>query len=422
MYSGWIAGKVYRELRGRKYDAIIILAPSHHRRFRGASVFNGDAYSTPLGLVNIDSDLSIEIAKNHQIINLSLNGHEWKDTLNEHSIEVHLPFLQVVLPGTPIVPISIGTQDDSTISAVAYSIIKSVQRLRKEVLIIASTDLSHFHSFEEARKLDLQFVHSFKRYDYFKIQAELDSNIIEACGGAAVIIAMIACEHLGATMSAPIFYATSANSPYARSSTDRVVGYFSGLLLKGAYDFFEIDLELDEMSKQELINRAKNGIELAVKNESSLPIQYIPTRLNIELAAFVTLKKDGKLRGCMGHTYPRNILPFEVEQAAKLAASRDFRFDTVLESELDSIKVEITILSRFKRIFNPNDIIIGKHGVYLRKGNQSGLFLPNVPIEHNWNLTELLENLCRKANIPKDVINHPATELFIFNALKITEE
>lgn len=422
IYSGWVAGKAYRELIGRTYDAIIILAPSHHKRFRGASIFNGDAYSTPLGLVNIDLELSIEIAKQHPLINLSLNGHDWKDSLNEHSIEVQLPFLQVVLPGVPIVPISIGTQDDSTISAVSHSLIEAVKNTGKKVLIIASTDLSHYHNFEQARKLDLQFVNSFKRYDYFKLKVELDSNNIEACGGAPVVIAMIASEHLGATMSLPVFYATSANSPYARASKDRVVGYFSGLMIKGPYDFFEIELPLDDMIKQDIINRARQGLELAAKNLESMPVQYIPTKLNVELAAFVTLKKDGKLRGCMGHTYPKDVLPIEIERAAFLAASRDFRFDKVTESELDSIKVEVTILSRFKRIFDPKDIIIGKHGVYIRNGNRSGLFLPNVATEQNWDLEELLVNLCKKANLATDMLKHPDTELYIFNAIKISEE
>ncbi len=422
IYSGWVAGKAYRELIGRSYDAVIILAPSHHKRFKGASVFNGDAYSTPLGLVKIDLDLSIEIARNHPLINLSLNGHDWRDTLNEHSIEVQLPFLQIVLPGTPIVPISIGTQDDSTITAVSQSIIKAVKNSGKKVLIIASTDLSHYHNLEEARKLDLRFVNSFKRYDYFKLKAELDSNNIEACGGAPVIIAMIVSEYLGATMSLPIFYATSANSPYARASQDRVVGYFSGIMLNGPYDFFEIELPLDDMLKQDIINRARQGVELAAKNLELMPVRYIPTKLNVEMAAFVTLKKNGKLRGCMGHTYPKELLPIEVEKAAYLAASKDYRFEKVSESELDSIKIEVTILSRFKRIFTPNDIIIGKHGVYIRNGNRTGLFLPNVATEQNWNLNELLINLCKKADLSQEMIHHPDTELYIFNAIKLSEE
>lgn len=420
-YSGWVAGKGYKELIGKQYDVIIILAPSHHKRFKGASVFNGQAYSSPLGITHVDDKLAIEIALSNKLISLSMNGHEWRDTLNEHSIEVQLPFIQTVLPNTPIVPISIGTQDNYTTHVLAKAIIDAVNKLGRKPLIIASTDLSHFHDQKTARAIDKEYVESFARYDYFKLAAELDRNKLEACGGGAVNIAMIAAEMLGANKALPHFYASSYNSPYARTDANRVVGYMTGFMVKSNEPQPDLPV-LDDGLRKDLLWRARFGIESASKGDSTYPVQYIPVALNFNMAAFVTIRENGKLRGCMGHTYPTQVVTAEVEHAARLAAVADPRFSRLDSNAAKNVTIEVTLLSRMRKVYDTSQIIVGVHGVYIRKGNYSGLLLPQVAREHNWDRDELLRQACRKAGIGDDAYTKADTEIFTFTALTIEEK
>lgn len=420
VYSGWVAGKAYRELMGHKFDAIIILGPSHHKAFRGASVFNGEAYTTPLGIAKVDQEMAVEIAKKQNLINLSLNGHEWKDTLNEHSIEVQVPFLQVVLPDVPIVPISIGTQDNQTIDAVARSIVNSLKKLGKKALIVASTDLSHFHNLDSARDMDHKFVETFIRYDYYKLSNEINQGNFEACGAGPVMIAMKASEMMGATETLPVFYSTSANSPGIKTSSDRVVGYFSGLIINGIRDSYALP-DFTDQEKTLMLQQARKSLEFAAKGDSLMPSALIPRTLSNEYASFVTLKKSGKLRGCMGHTYATKPVIFEITESARLAALRDPRFEPVKQDELNDVKIEITLLSRFRLVNDLTEIVAGTDGAYLKLGRNSGLFLPQVASENNWDRTKFLEELGLKAGLTKDAYLDPNAEIYRFRTVKFSE-
>ncbi|MDP2362565.1 MAG: AmmeMemoRadiSam system protein B, partial [Ignavibacteria bacterium] len=158
VYSGSVAAKAYKQLIGKKYDAIIIIAPSHQKYFKGASVFKGNAYVTPLGNALVDKELSKEITSVNSFVKLSMDGHSWTDSLSEHSLEVQIPFLQIVQPDVPIVPIVMGTQNHETCDKLMKAIVYSVKKLNKKVLIVASSDLSHFHSLKDAKKLINRFL------------------------------------------------------------------------------------------------------------------------------------------------------------------------------------------------------------------------------------------------------------------------
>jgi AmmeMemoRadiSam system protein B/AmmeMemoRadiSam system protein A len=422
VYSGWVAAKGYKNLIGRNYDAVIILAPSHHKTFKGASVFNGEAYSTPLGIVKVDDELAIEIARNHPYTSLSLKGHEWNDSASEHSIEVQLPFLQIVLPGVPIVPITVGISDKTTDDIIALTIYRAVKKLNRKVLVIASTDLSHFYEQRKANEIDREFIDIFSRYDYFRLGLDYQSGKVEACGGNPVLITMLLSEMLGATASLPLMYATSANSPYTNSSPNKVVGYFSGLLIKSDKSSFSDFPDFTPQMKDELFKRAMTGIEAAIKSERMLPIQAIPMDLNFKLAAFVTLRKDGKLRSCMGHTYPKQSVVIEVEESARMAATSDPRFDPIKLEEIPELDVEITLLSRFRRIFDTNDVIAGIDGALLQLNGRTGLFLPQVASDNNLDRTQFLEQLGIKAGLNTAAYLDPNAEIYTFRTLKLVKK
>ena len=210
VFSGWVAGKAFKAVKDKTYDDIIIIAPSHAKYFNGASVFKGDAYTTPLGEALVDKILANEIANFSPLVKLSNDGHGWKDSKSEHSIEVEIPFLQVVQPNTPIVPIIIGSQDFTTCDELVKAIINAKKKLNKKLLIVASSDLSHFHNTGSAEALDTLLVNSFSKFDYFKMEKNLFAGKWEACGGGPIVTAMMIAEQLGANNTLAFQYATSA--------------------------------------------------------------------------------------------------------------------------------------------------------------------------------------------------------------------
>ena len=424
VFSGWIAGRAYSQVQGRDYDAVVVISPSHRQAFMGSSVFNGEAYVTPLGPKYVDSELAIEIAKGENV-NLSLDGHKWDEEMGEHALEVQIPFLQVVLPDVPIVPIVMGSQDRRSIDNLFKALVNAQKNTGKNILYVVSTDLSHYKSKKEAQKLDRQLVNTFGRYDYFKLNNELEQREVEACGGGPLVAAMMAAEQMGADKTYPILYGTSADSPYAKATRDKVVGYFSGLILDWPADEDNEDAGLlPQFSLSDydrLMKIANEAVSEAVKGEVKRGAHFVPTEFEQEFAAFVTLKKKGQLRGCMGHTFATQSLVLEIQEAGRMAATKDPRFEPVSEEELDDIDISVTILSRFQRVLDPEEIKIGRDGVYLRSGKNSGLFLPQVATENNWDRETFLQFLGKKAGLDKNAYKDPKAELYKFRARVVGE-
>ncbi len=423
VYSGEVAAKAYCKLIGHKYDVVIIIAPSHQIGFKGASVFSGDAYVTPLGVVNVDKELASDIASVNPLVKLSMDGHRWKGDTPEHSIEVQLPFLQISIPGTPIVPIIMGTQDASTQDALMRAIVYSIKNSGKKVLLLASSDLSHYHDDDSAVAIDSAGLNTLYRYDYFSYQIQNLSGKYEACGGGPIVVVMTAAEQLGATSVVPVNYSHSGKTEAGKNQS-KVVGYFSALMIKATEEEVDETPFLDDSDKEIIITIARKTVEnIANKKENLISkIESLPLSLSVQKAAFVTIEKHGALRSCMGHTYPTESLFNEVKYAAKLAATSDYRFGQIRASELDSLEYEVTILSRMKRVLDIRKIEVGKDGLLIRMGNYQGLFLPQVASERSWDIATYLENLCYKAGLPKDAYFQPEAQLFSFRALVIKEE
>jgi AmmeMemoRadiSam system protein B/AmmeMemoRadiSam system protein A len=423
VYSGFVAGKAYRELVGRNIKTVIIISPSHQVYFPYASVFSGDAYVTPLGPVLVDKELANRISSQNIYVKLSMEGHQWQRVTPEHSLEVQIPFVQKVLPNAKIVPIVMGSQENVIIQSLTMAIYKALQNTPQanEVLLIASSDLSHYHSYKTANSIDEKFVLTFSRFDYFKLTSLLNSREVEACGGGPIAVVMSVSEALGANKPVPILYGTSGDSPYAPRMKDQVVGYFAGAL---TYDpeFSVSSLpKLTPNDKKFLLDLAKKTVEAVAKGEKPDISQFsTPTgSLSEHYTAFVTIEKNGELRACMGHLFPVKPLYWEVFEVAKLSATSDWRFGPVKSQELPELSYEITILSRFKKVFSENEIQIGKHGLFIRYRKHSGLLLPQVASERNWDVRTFLENLCLKAGLSKTTYLDPEAEIFSFEALII---
>lgn len=423
-YSGYIAGEAYKELIGRKYDVIVIISPSHTKFFQGSCVYNGEAYLTPLSPLFLDKDFCYELCKQNNNVYLGTDGHDWEKSRSEHALEVQLPFIQTVLPDVKIVPIIMGSQDPKSINDLTTALYKTIKLQNKKVLVIASSDLSHFHNSEEAEELDSRFIDSFENFDYFKIQSLLSQKLTEACGGGPIQVMMMVGESLGYQYSSTMNSGTSADSQETPTDDSRVVGYFSGIVYKDE-NSEELLPEFNDLEKKEIIRFTKKVInnKILKSNDSTI----LDLSCDSYFGMFVTIKKNNELRACMGHLLSLDNFQDELKSIAELTATQDYRFGALKESELGEYQIEISFLSRFKRIFDINKIEIGKHGLYIKYYNEkqknysSGLLLPQVATEHKLNRTSFLQNLSKKASLDKDSYLDDNAELYIFEAEIITE-
>jgi AmmeMemoRadiSam system protein B/AmmeMemoRadiSam system protein A len=422
IYSGHVAAQAYAQIQNRSIDRVVILSPSHIDRFRGVAVYDGDAYQTPLGLVKVDQTFSENLCRQSPLFKRSDQGHATPlRSRGEHALEVQLPFLQRTLKNFKIVPIIMGEQ--------SYDICRTLGRALAQVItdektiIVASSDLSHFHPYNDAAKKDQGLLQAVQEWDYFNLSRNLNGRIWEACGGGPIITTMIACEYLGATEARLLKYANSGDVPQGDKSS--VVGYGACVFVKNPDQSWipERDFNLSKSEQEELLKVAKKSVELAVVTGKMASVEAIKgSTLHQERGAFVTLKMNDQLRGCIGYTAP--ILPLyqTIHQVAVKAALDDPRFPPVRQQELEQLTYSISVLSPFLHIRDTSDIVVGKHGLLIKRGNAEGLLLPQVAVEQGWNRTTFLEHTCLKAGLPKETWQDPASDIFLFSAFVFGEE
>jgi len=179
---------------------------------------------------------------------------------------------------------------------------------------------------------------------------------------------------------------------------------------------------IEEQERKELLKLARDAISNSLNNEKIDIPSKLKNMFEKKQGVFVTLKKAGQLRGCIGFTETFFTLYDGIVEAARAAAFEDPRFEKLTKDELDNIEIEISVLSvpellHVKSSSELLDIIeIGKHGLMIRNGNKSGLLLPQVPVEQNWDTKEFLEHLCEKAGLEKDMWMDKNSEIYSFEA------
>jgi AmmeMemoRadiSam system protein B len=217
MYSGPVAAFAYRLLRTRQYDSIVLVGPSHYVGFHGASIWPAGAFETPLGQLAIDERLSATICDLCPDVEDRPAAHK-----REHSLEMQLPFLALLTPSTPIVPIVMGLQTRHTALMLGDAIAHATKGRR--VLIIASSDLSHFHDAATATQLDAKVIDRVDAMDDEGLMMLLETRADHACGGGPMVSVLRAARHLGARTSRVLRYADSGDVSGDKSS---VVGYLA---------------------------------------------------------------------------------------------------------------------------------------------------------------------------------------------------
>lgn len=407
-YSGLTAAHAYKLLAQRSYETVVIIGPAHQAIVNGAAIDPADAYETPLGKVSVDKEVAEELVKSNPSIYYDAQVHA-----QEHSIEVQIPFLQAVLKDFKIVPIVMGEFSWNYIKALSSALAKIAQE--KSILIIASSDLSHYHSYEEAVKMDKEGLKEVVKMDSQTLYTKIQSGKCEMCGALPILTVIETAKKLGAQKAKLLNY---RNSGEATGDKSRVVGYSAVAFLKPLT--LKSESLLNDKEQKELLKIARQTLEDYLKNNKTPEIEVTSPNLTRHQGAFVTLKKNGELRGCIGHIESDKPLYKVVSEMAIAAATQDPRFPPVTYDELSEIKIEISVLSPIRKVNDIREIVVGRDGLIIRKGFASGLLLPQVPVEWGWNRNEFLRQVSLKAGLEPDAWK--TAELYRFTAQVFGEE
>ena len=421
-YSGKCAAAGYAAVRDADTRRVVILGTPHHAYIRGASIPMVSAYRTPLGDVPLDRDACDALLAG----DLFTTDH--RAHAQEHSIEIQLPFLQKVLPKAAIVPILVG-------EIVAGQWKRFADALRgvvdERTLVVVSTDFTHYGP----------------RFGYTPFRDSIPANLEKLDGGAFDRIKAIDPDGFldykrktgaticGANAVAALLHMMKGRADATLLQYDRsgdVVGDYSDCVSYGTFLFTErkaqaVRAGLAPDEKNTLISIARTSLERWVRQQKKTdPLKEdfdVTDALREKRGAFVTLRKGGRLRGCIGYIEGRRPLAVAVAENAVNAGSRDFRFpQPVQPDELSDITIEVSALTPLREIDDPENVEVGRHGVYIVKGGYSGLLLPQVAPEQGWDRNQLLVGVCRKAGLPPTAYKDPDSVLYVFEAEVFGEE
>ncbi|GET29484.1 AmmeMemoRadiSam system protein B [Prolixibacter sp. SD074] len=397
IFSGKVAATGYAQIpKGKAYKNVFIIGVSHRIRFNGVSIYPHGNYLTPLGKIPVNDVLAEKLINENRIIHFVPGAHR-----SEHSIEVQLPFLQYHLKkGFCIVPILTGDSNPATTRKLAEALLPY---FTSDNLFIISTDFSHYPPNASAQKVDKETADAILSgipEQLQKVCQKLSPNppenvLTRLCGESGVLTLMEVISGKTGYYYHQIIYQNSSASP--SGDPNRIVGYCAISVTRDKAQAFH----LTESDKSYLLKLARNTIETYLKT-GMLPkiAPSHPKNLQQHCGAFVTLSEDGSLRGCIGQFNPSIPLVEVVRNMAIAASTKDTRFPPVQLSEMNSIKIEISVLTPLHKISNAEEFHPGKQGIYIKKGNRSGTYLPQVAEQTGWDRENMLGHCSRdKAGI-----------------------
>jgi hypothetical protein len=397
-YSGQTAAIAYKLLEGRDVQTVVVMGPSHYAWFKKACIPNADFYKTPLGLVPISAKakalLSVApfVAESPSLVRrpdwwrqaprpAPEEGQDTPETW-EHSVEVQVPFLQKVLKNFQLVPIVIGEPDPAQVAKGLAGI------LDDKTIVVASSDLSHYHPYETARELDERCIRAIREVDVGAMAGQ------EACGKQPILALL----HLARQKGWKAQVLDYRNSGDVTGKKDGVVGYTAVAFYAPAPE------KLSAAERKFLLELARKTL-LQVTAGGEVPEvaqKDVPPKLAEKQACFVTLTEAGTLRGCIGHLMAMEPLYQAVAENTRNAALRDPRFLPVKPEEVDKIKIEISVLTEPQPLAfsSPDDLLSKLHpnedGVLLHIGPRTATFLPQVWAQIP-DKVKFLEHLSQKA-------------------------
>lgn len=408
-YSGRVAAAAWR-LAGRitpPVKTVVLLGPSHRYPLQRPSIWPQGSYQTPLGPVPVDAALATELTRALDA------GFERQAHMSEHCLEIQAPFIRKVLPQAKMVAILTGPPDAALAKKMGRALAQAIKG--KPVLLVASTDLSHFHSQKTAEVLDRRVARRVSGLDPEGLWHEASAGKSEACGLMALMTVLYAARDLGARQGVVLEQSTSAA---VTGDLKSVVGYLAAALVgpdesSGAG---RKDGGLSDARKSLLRDLAWQSVRATVTGREPPQPPADQAWLQENGRVFVTLRRHGRLRGCIGNPMGGRSLGDAVVAMAAAAASQDPRFTPVRAQELDSLELEISVLTE-PRPTTADAVRVGTDGLLIRRGPRGGLLLPQVPQEQGWNREQFLEGVCQKAGLPSGAWREPDCRLYSFQAM-----
>jgi MEMO1 family protein len=416
VFSGKVAASAYNQLATDDLpQKVFVIASSHRMHFPGAAVYCTGNYETPLGIVPVDKETGEQLNRENSLFSVREEAH-----LFEHSLEVQLPFLQVKLGNRfELVPIILGTRKPEDCRKLA-------ETLRPWFvpgnLFVISSDFSHYPEYEDALKIDKATTEAILENTPGNLLKTLEENsgkkiaglATSLCGWTSVLVLL----HL--TEAKPykyewIDYMNSGDQPLY-GDHERVVGY-SAIAVFGDQTH-QFNLMADE--KKRLLEIARDSVRNKVINGTAFipETKEIKGNLAEKAGAFVSLYVKDKLRGCIGSFEGEENLALTVSSVA-VSSVNDRRFNPVTEEELSNLTIEISVLTPLKRIKSPGEIVLGRHGIFIRKGWMTGTFLPQVADKYGWTKEEFLGRCSKdKAGLGWD--GWKSAELYTYEAIVFT--
>ena len=414
-YSGNVAAKGYMALNPqRKYKRVFLLGPSHQTWIDGASADSAyDYYATPLGNVEVDRETSQKLNEQNRVFRYKENAHT-----GEHCLEVQLPFLQRRLDNMPpIVPIIISTDDFDKLKKIADCL---KPYFNDENLFVISSVFSHYPAYDDACIVDAKTARAIESGDVWELIRTVEANAksdipnlsTSACGVFPIIVLMLMMGNRYEVKH--LLYQNSGD--IERRGADQVVGYHAFAFLRKEENT-DNEFSLTDSEKKKLKEIAYESILTALEHKNYNPGDLAPyPALREKCGAFVSLHKNGRLRGCIGHFGEDIVLSDIVTEMARAAAFEDPRFPKLQHEELEDIEIEISVLTPMRRIQSIEEFQLHRHGIYIRKGWQSGTYLPQVADEVNWTKEEFISHCSHdKAGLGWD--GWRDAELYVYEAI-----
>jgi hypothetical protein len=422
IFSGDVATSSFSQIEKKHYKDIFVIGSSHHALYDGASIYDEGDFITPLGKVKVDKELARSLIKSNKCFTDDIAPHN-----GEHSIEVQLPFLQYLLgDDINLVPILVGGQAENDCKQIANAL---KPYFNSDNLFVISTDFSHYPSYYDAQTSDkltagaittnspeklLQMIHEIGSSGIKNLQTAL-------CGWTSVLTFLNITNDIPNLNFSIITSKNSGDTPFGNKN--EVVGYVSIAIYQGDKKDISQNDFLSKDDKDKLLKIARETISEYVSSHvvPDIDSKKISPGLLQPCGAFVTLKENGELRGCIGNFSAEKPLYQTVQDMAIAAATNDYRFNPVTKDEIDKLEIEISVLTPMKKIKSIDEIVLGKHGIYIKKGTSGGTFLPQVANETNWTKEEFLGHCARdKAGLGWD--GWKGAEIFTYEAIVFGEK
>jgi AmmeMemoRadiSam system protein B/AmmeMemoRadiSam system protein A len=355
VYSGPVAGAIISRVKFR--DTFVIMGPNHTGSGQPLSIMTEGTWKTPLGEVEIDSDLGKQILTTSGYLQEDRRAHQY-----EHSVEVQLPFLQYFKPDIKIVPIVLAQAGGAVYQEIGRGIAKAIRELNKEVVIIASSDMTHYEPQESARRKDTQAIEAILDLNEDELLKRVQELDISMCGYAPTVSLISAAKELGAGEVELVRYQTSGDTSGDYTS---VVGYAGIIII--------------EPKMSPLVRLAKETVETYVREGKTPQPKELTPEMKERAGAFVSIHKFDELRGCIGtfEAVEENVAKETIANAVS-SATRDPRFPPIAPNELKDLSYSVDVLTHPESIESQDQLDPRKYGVIVEAGWRRGLLLPDL--------------------------------------------